>query len=180
MTSRHPKRPSAASLRRLAEGTEPPRSVSPELSVKRRAEGIAGRVAQARARGEGLSIRIDPRQFGGQGSPLLHALSNRQILAASQVDSLARRRDEAWHIAAQRSPAIVLALAEFALQESCAIKDRIAAAKVVLTVAGLLDGQAAQRGATDSRDPRDLSADEIRRLVEASQTRLAAIERLTS
>ncbi|MCC7081808.1 MAG: hypothetical protein IT530_14135 [Burkholderiales bacterium] len=174
--TRHPKRPSAAALRRLAEGTEPPRWVSPELTVKRRAAGIAGRVAQARVRGEGLSIRIDPRQFSGEAQHVLPVVANRQILAASQVDTLAHRRDEALEMAAEYSPAIVVALVEIALDQARSIKDRIAASKVVLAVAGLLDGKAAQRGADDARDPRDLDADSIRRLVWAAQARLEALE----
>ena len=90
--------------------------------------------------------------------------------SAQRIDS---EREAAIVSAAETSVHIVRAFSRIALSEA---KDRVAAGRVVLAVAGLLDGQAAGKRAGDDGDPRDLDAGGLRRLALSAQARLSALE----
>lgn len=90
--------------------------------------------------------------------------------SAQRIDS---EREAAIVAAAETSVHIVRAFSRIALSDA---KDRVAAGRVVLAVAGLLDGQAAGKRAGDDGDPRDLDAGGLRRLALSAQARLSALE----
>ena len=101
-------------------------------------------------------------------------LSNPQRIGQAQrIDS---SREVALTVAAEASPRIVGAMVEIALDPARGPKDRIAAGRVVLAVAGLVDGQAAGKRVDDDGDPRDLDAGGLRRLALSAQARLSALE----
>lgn len=101
-------------------------------------------------------------------------LSNPQRIGhAQRIDS---SREVALTVAAEASPRIVQAMTGLALDPSQKAGDRVAASRVVLAVAGLLDGQAAGKRADDDGDPRDLDAGGLRRLALSAQARLSALE----
>ena len=101
-------------------------------------------------------------------------LSNPQRIGQAQrIDS---SREVALTVAAEASPRIVQAMTGLALDPSQKAGDRVAASRVVLQVAGLLDGQAASKRAGDDGDPRDLDAGGLRRLALSAQARLSALE----
>ena len=101
-------------------------------------------------------------------------LSNsRHTYSVQRIDS---SREVALTVAAEASPRIVQAMTGLALDPSQKAGDRVAASRVVLAVAGLLDGQAAGKRAGDDGDPRDLDAGGLRRLALSAQARLSALE----
>ena len=101
-------------------------------------------------------------------------LSNPQRIGQGQRIDTAR--ETALTVAAESSPRIVASMASLALDPAQKAGDRVAASRVVLAVAGLLDGQAAGKRADDDGDPRDLDAGGLRRLALSAQARLSALE----
>ena len=95
------------------------------------------------------------------------------FIPASHIDA---KRVESLTLAAEASPRIVQAMVDVALDLTHKVKERIAASRLVLAVAGLVDGQAAARAGAEDGDPRDLDAGGLRRLALGAQARLSALE----
>ena len=160
--SRIPPDPEFAAKRR--------RHITEDLAARQR---IAGKLGNLRRWGTIKEIKSADVPPDMMPAVVQAVIVERGKPSVQRIDTA---RETALTIAAEASPRIVGAMVEIALDPARGPKDRIAAGRVVLAVAGLVDGQAANKRAGDDGDPRDLDAGGLRRLALSAQARLSALE----